>query len=136
MTASCDRPVYYGYQPVNPEGWHSTDTLRFELVEVPNDGWYSMSLGVRYTNTFPYEDLWLVMERRHGDHYRHRDTVHLEVLQNASNWASQGNILHEREEMVAATRLTAQQMPIELLVYHIMRNQSLTGISDIGVKVQ
>ena len=134
---ACERPTLYEYQAVPQEGWLCTDTLRFELDEIPHDGWYALTLGVRYTNTLPYDDLWLVMERRQGEHYRHRDTLHITALQNDSvNWQSQGIVLHEREELVTATRFTTQQMPIELLVYHIMRSQSLTGISDIGVKVQ
>ena len=133
---ACDRPVLYDYQAVSSEGWLSTDTLRYQLEEIPHDGWYSFSLGLRYTNALPYQDVWLVLERRQGDHFRRRDTLHMTALQDSLSWQANGPILHEREEVVSASRLTAQQMPVLLLVYHIMQRQRLTGISDVGVKVE
>lgn len=136
VLCACNRPPLYEYQAVSHDGWLSTDTLRYELKEVPHDGWYSLTLGVRYDDSYAYDDLWLVIERRQGDHARLRDTLHMTALQDIVGWQPRGSVLREHEEMAAATRFTAQQMPVHLLVYHIMQRQRLTGIMDVGLKVE
>ncbi|MBR0274208.1 MAG: hypothetical protein IJQ59_09015 [Bacteroidaceae bacterium] len=135
MAASCSRPVLYDYAPVDPHGWLTTDTLRFTLSEVPADGDYTLSLGARYSSLLPYEDIWLVLEQR-TDECRHRDTLHLATPVEMPTWQTNGTALHQAEAAVTTTHLTPQQMPVELLVYHVMRHQSLTGITEIGVRVQ
>ena len=133
---SCNRPALYEYQAVLHSGWLSTDTLCYELQGVPHDGWYSLTLGVRYDDTYAYDDLWLVVERREGDNSRLRDTLHMTALQDTVGWQPRGTVLREHEELATATHFTAQQMPVRLLVYHIMQRQRLTGITDVGVKVE
>jgi len=134
MAVSCDRPVLYDYVAVNPHGWLTTDTLRFTLSEVPRDGDYTLSLGARYNNLLLYEDIWLVLEQRNDS--RHRDTLHLATPMELPTWQSNGTALHEAEAAVTTAHLTTQQMPVELLVYHVMRHQRLTGIMEVGVRVQ
>lgn len=146
--SSCrQRPVLYDYVPVNPHGWLTTDTLRFTLPAVPADGDYTFSLGTRFNSQYPYEDLWLVLEQRFvgagddaativGDECRRRDTLHLAMPTEKPTWRTNGIAFHEAEAPVTTTHLTPQQMPVELLVYHVMRHQCLTGITEVGVKVE
>ena len=148
LCACRQRPLFYVYQPLPSGEWHTMDTLCFELAEVPADGRYQVSVGVRTTNLYPYEDLWLVVERRDADDSRHRDTLCLQVNgeqgtgglrrsgQQMPVWQTAGTVIHECEDSVATLDLTVQRMPVRLLIYHLMRRQSLTGISDVGVKVQ
>lgn len=134
--SSCrQRPVLYDYVPVNPHGWQTTDTLRFTLPAVPADGDYTLSLGARYNSQFPYEDVWLVLEQRYLS-VRRRDTLHLAMPTEKPTWQTNGIAYHEAEAPVTTTHLTPQQMPVELLVYHVMRHQCLTGITEVGVKVE
>ncbi len=134
--SSCrQRPVLYDYVPVEPHGWLTTDTLRFTLPAVPADGDYTLSLGARYNSQFPYEDVWLVLEQRYLS-VRRRDTLHLSMPTEMPTWQTNGIAYHEAEAPVTTTHLTPQQMPVELLVYHVMRHQCLTGITEVGVKVE
>lgn len=134
--SSCrQRPVLYDYVPVEPHGWLTTDTLRFTLPAVPADGDYTFSLGTRFNSQYPYEDLWLVLEQRYLS-VRRRDTLHLAMPTEKPTWQTNGIAFHEAEAPVTTTHLTPQQMPVELLVYHVMRHQCLTGITEVGVKVE
>ena len=134
--SSCrQRPVLYDYVPVEPHGWQTTDTLRFTLPAVPADGDYTFSLGTRFNSQYPYEDLWLVLEQRYLS-VRRRDTLHLAMPTEKPTWQTNGIAFHEAEAPVTTTHLTPQQMPVELLVYHVMRHQCLTGITEVGVKVE
>ncbi len=142
LTACQQRPVLYQYTKVSQEGWHSFDTLYYEVPSLPAAGTYTFTLGARFTNSYPYGDLWLVLEQRYGGdsisltpEVRHRDTLHLQADFMANKWQSRGTTFHDVEAEVTTTHLTPQQMPLKLLVYHIMRRQRLKGISDIGVRM-
>ena len=72
------------------------------------------------------------------------DTLHfapVEVAQDglytitAGQWLTQGVVLHTTEDVVAATRLYKEHA-YEFLVYHIMADQNLAGVSDIGLKIE
>ena len=130
------RATYYNYQAVDAEGWMCTDTLRFVYDRLPEDSLCHMSIGLRCTNRLAMQDLWLVMEERTALDERHRDTVHVVLSDDKGEWQGQGNILHEYEQAVATGSYSKRQMPIELLVYHVMRDQCLTGIREIGVTIQ
>ncbi len=135
MTSCQKRPALYSYQPVDVHGWACTDTLRFTLTELPQDSLCTFSVGVRTSEHVPYQNLWLVLERRWGEDFRQRDTVELRLTDAQGEWQTQGNILHEEEVFVTAKKYNAKQLPLELLVYHLMRQQRLTGVMEVGVKV-
>ena len=52
------------YHPVNPRGWSTLDTLRFQLPPDSVSTRRTISLGVRFTERVEYRGLWLVVEQR------------------------------------------------------------------------
>ena len=147
LLGACTRPALYEYAVVNPHGWLTTDTIRFTLLQVPRDGDYTLSLGVRYNHLVPYADLWLVVEQRYvgegdapvtrvGEECRCRDTLHLAMPVAVNLWQSNGSVFHVSEAPAVTAHFTARQMPVKLLVYHVMNHQCLTGIMEVGVKVE
>ena len=135
VAASCQRPLLYSYQPVAEEGWSCTDTLRFAMDELPANGTYALRVGVRCNNLFAYRNLWLVVERRIPSEANHRDTLQLDFSDETGTEFSSGNILHEQEQTVGVFRVRKPQQPIELLVYHVMEEQLLKGVTEVGVQV-
>ncbi len=139
LCAACrPRTEFCNYQPVSTEGWESTDTLRFEFTPLTAGNAYLASLGLRFTDMMPYQDLWLVLERRivqRRDTLARRDTLHLPLGSDSGHWQVQGNVLHETDIPVDTFSLSDEQ-PVTFLVYHIMSRQSLPGITEVGLKVE
>ena len=134
VLAACgERALLHAYQPVDADGWHVTDTLRFALPPSPRGQDYAVSVGVRATERIPYRDLWLVVESRIMR--RHRDTLHLLLASDRAHWQTGGVILHDIEDRAATIHLDSAQTG-ELLIYHIMSPQSVAGLTEVGVKVE
>lgn len=128
---------FFTYQSVNQEGWNCTDTLWFQLDELPHaDDDSTLSIDIRYTNRYPYQDLWLVMEQRTDPDSRQRDTIHMDLSMRPNAWQVKGNVLHELDTTATVCHFTQRRTPVKLLVYHIMNEQTLTGIIEIGVRLQ
>lgn len=139
LCAACrPRTPFHRYLPVPTEGWDRTDTLRFDFVPRDTGGVFRTSLGLRFTEAMPYQDLWLVVERRiahHRDVRAHRDTLHVPLGTDRGRWTVEGSVLHETEVRADTFSLTRTQ-PVSFLVYHVMSRQSLPGVTEVGVKVE
>ena len=137
MMGCHQRLHYHHFLAVDNTCWSVTDTLHFAPVEVAQDGLYTITAGVRFRDSYPYRDLWLVVEQRSLDMAQmpHRDTVHVILSDRKGQWLTQGVVLHTTEDVVAATRLYKEHA-YEFLVYHIMADQNLAGVSDIGLKIE
>ncbi len=127
------RTLYYHYEPVNPEGWRVTDTLRYELPQAASDRLYTLSIGVRFNQKLCYQDLFLVVEQRQP--IPSRDTVQVHLANERGRWQGRGVTLHDVETVVTATRLDTTQQNT-FLIYHIMNPQEITGITEVGLKAE
>ena len=134
LLSSCrPRTLYHHYEAVNPVGWSVTDTLCYELPPALSGRLHTLSLGVRFNQEFRYQDLYLVVEQRQPT--PSRDTVHVHRATDRGRWQTRGVVLHDRETVVTATRLDTIRQNI-FLIYHIMSPQEVTGITEVGLKVE
>lgn len=130
------RRPYHHYQSVGTSRWTMTDTMRFTPENIEYEGDYTVGVGVRVNEHFAYRNLWLVVEQRSkkGPVRAHRDTVNMILTDSKGTWLTQGVVLHEVEETVGRTRLEKDEA-YEFLVYHIMSNQQLEGVTDVGLSL-
>ncbi len=133
MVSCVSRTLIYSYLPVSG-GWLSTDTIRFHLADIPSNDIYSFHAGVRYTDRYSYRDIWLVMEQRTGTTVR-LDTLHIDLMPAARGLRERGVVMHEAEVLVRAYRLAAGQ-GLDVLIYPIMTDSLLDGITDVGLRVE
>lgn len=131
------RLPYHHFMATNALGWTVTDTLRFAPVTVNSDGQYTITAGVRVDDRYAYRDLWLVVEHRCPEALQpaHRDTVHLILANARGRWHTAGVVLHEAEKAVRIVDLDKKESP-EFLVYHVMREQEIQGVYDVGVRLE
>lgn len=140
---SCRNSVrLYSYQPVDLHGWSCTDTIHFELPADSAAVLHTYSLGVRFTEQIAYRGLWLVLEQRgvptgepvQQPPYR-RDTLYLPLTRDNGTWMASGIVYHEAQAICTAAH-TTPHVPLTLLVYHIMPKQEISGILEVGLKVE
>lgn len=129
-----ERRPYHHYLPVTAPYWAMTDTMRFTLEDIVYEGDYNIGVGVRVNEHFAYRNLWLVVEKRSktGLVPAHRDTMNLILTDSKGTWLTQGVVLHEVEDTVAKTHLDSDEA-YEFLVYHIMSDQQVEGVTDVGL---
>ncbi len=128
--------AYYEFQPVDAHEWRCTDTLHFvpDTATIAADN--TLSLCLRLGQQFKYRDLWLVCEQRSDSLLKpHRDTVHFILADANGRWQTTGVVLHEASQRLHTLSLKKNESP-EFLVYHIMREQGIQGIFDVGLRLE
>ena len=56
--------IYHKYHAIqNKDGWQKTDTLLFELTSDLTQHRYNMEIGIRHSELYPYQDIWIGVRR-------------------------------------------------------------------------
>ena len=133
---SCDHlPVYSHFEHIAKEGWNREDTSHFD-IPLKEQGLYDITLSVRATNLYPYTQLKLIV--RHNDKTRilpvKTDTITLDITDAEGNMLGNGTSVHQYTVRLLPVPITAADT-LSLNVAHIMRKQTLPGITEIGLTI-
>jgi gliding motility-associated lipoprotein GldH len=124
------------YKAVADDGWKRTDTLCFRVPPVPQTADYDISLGIRHTNAFPYEGIWIVAETRlqHPKAFRH-DTLYFVLCDKRGMPVGKGvNLIQAVTPLNRMRFVKGQSGSIRLR--QIMSREVIPGISEVGVQVR
>lgn len=128
--------VYHTYRAVPIDGWEQTDTLTFTLDTVQADGTYQISVGLRTTNAYPYQSLWLLIETQtHPAKALEADTLVCRLSDGRGHRSGSGIDTYQYRYPLA-TRFLRKGQPLVFHVRHIMRREMLPGVSDVGIEVE
>jgi len=128
LTTSCqNNTVYHSYQPVETTGWDKNDTLVYSLQQALTKPNYLYELGIRHKDSYKYRDIWLSINQ---------DTLHLYLADSIGNW--KGNGIGDIRHSVYSIQLTPslQDSIKEFRITHIMQDNPINGILNIGFKIQ
>ena len=136
LCLACNRPaLVHSYLPVSEEGWRRTDTLVFPLPPSPTETRYSLCIGLRLHNRFPYREVWLAVEHRmEGENDWTRDTLCLPLSDDEGHLVGQGINLLQYEIPAGSLHMPAEQAG-ELRIHHLMRHETLPHIMEVGIKL-
>lgn len=135
LAACNDDTVYHTYQNLSSSGWDKQDTLEYILPSQFTKHFYELEIGLRHTENYPYQDIWLeVLYPLSPD--RCPDTLHVELADQWGNWKGKGtagNMYQFTFTQERPIQLSASDSLLQ--VVHIMRDKSLKGISDVGIRL-
>lgn len=136
LLAACTRSVSYDqYRAVPAEGWEHGDTVLFLVDTVRSSDNYQFELGIRTTPNFPFQKLWLVVDREFTNpDTLCRDTMECVLATPEGNITGKGVSLYSYAFKLPPLYLQEGQTG-RIVVSHIMRSDLLTGVSDIGIKI-
>lgn len=123
---SCQKDTFYhSYQPVDSTGWEKNDTLLFQLPTALHARSYDYEIGIRHKDSYKYRDIWLTINQ---------DTLHLYLADSIGNWKGSG--IGEMRQMTQELSLPLPDSIREFRITHIMQDNPITGIHDIGIQVK
>ena len=139
MMCSCEREkniLCFEYHSVPVDGWEQHYVQSYHVDTACMDGEYDLSVGLRTTNTYPFQSLWLLVRRQ----LVNPDTVAVDTLvctlsDRQGNELGNGLSLYQHLFHVKDMHLQRGQSAT-ITVSHIMRRSILSGISDVGVLVK
>lgn len=133
--AACDnQTIYHTYQNLSIEGWKKTDTLKYQLPAQLAGKQYDLEVGLRHTENYPYQDIWMeILYPLSPD--RHPDTLHITLADKQVNWKGNGTSSNLYQYTSPHHPVTFSPSDSMVQIIHIMRDEPLKGISDVGIRL-
>jgi gliding motility-associated lipoprotein GldH len=120
--------LYHSYQPVTDTGWYSNDTLLYQLpFPISAQESLQYEIGIRHKDTYPYRDLWLTVNQ---------DTIHMYLADTTGYWLGNGIGNIKQYSNTFQPQMGTRDSIKELRVTHIMQDNPLHGICDIGIHIK
>lgn len=128
------REVYMHYEPTDVSGWERKDTLRFDVPPLAEASTYTTTLHVRTTTSTPYPFTKLYVEVAQ----RWPDSCFVDTIECAfddQDFSSTGISVRQYTFPVRSLPRAAGDSA-HITLRHVMRQTSVSGISDLGLSLE
>ncbi|MBD5210636.1 MAG: gliding motility lipoprotein GldH [Bacteroidales bacterium] len=119
------------YYDIDPDGWRYGDTLKyvFEPRDTAMTG--DLTLSLRHTNDYIYSNIFLEITVTDSIVTR-RDTLDITLADDFGRWQGRGIGTDYQVSHVVARDLQLRR-PVSIGVRHIMRDEVLNDVEQVGV---
>ena len=127
------KTVYHHFEHLRLTGWENVDTVRFCIPAVRDGGFFDITLGMRTTREYPFEQLSLVVRQRISPSGRFRcDTISCKMAEHNGDRTGNGISLFSYQFPLAEQQLMTGDS-LTVTICHNMRKETIHGIKDIGL---
>jgi gliding motility-associated lipoprotein GldH len=137
VSVSCGKkPVYNEFRMIPAEGWQVKDYCDYEVELNDTTQLFNLYVNIRHAGNYPYQNLWLFVERMSPDSTVEKDTLECDLTDYSGKWLGEGS------GSVYLLKVPFQQQKIELQgkyifkIAHGMREEVLTGVHAIGLRIE
>lgn len=137
LTGCERRPAAFAFRSSPVDGWEQGDTLRFHIDSLRKAGDYQLTLGLRTSASTPcpFQCIWLVMRQQwHNPDTLINDTIECRLTDTKGDVLGDGVSLYTITCPVRQLQLH-QGTSADISIHHIMRREMLTGVSDVGIRL-
>ncbi len=135
-----DSPEYSRFVSIDPEGWKNNEYCVFRLAEVDSSRFssasrlYDVIISVRHTTDYPYNNLWIVLEKSVTPDSVFTSKVNLRLADPSGSWHGHGmqGLYEFSDTVIRGIPLSSNDV---ISVRHDMPVTSLPGLLDLGVTV-
>lgn len=128
----------FAYKPLPPSGWDTAEAVSFPVDSIPADGFYVLTIGLRTSaaRPYPYRGITLRIGTRFPDtaQMRTKDLA-LPLADTRGDTEGNGTTLFQYEHTADTLHLRRGERGT-IRIAHAMRDRVLTGITDIGVRLE
>ncbi len=133
---ACTRSVVmHSYRNIPAEGWEQSDVLSFAVDTVRESGTLQMDIGVRTTNDYPYQKLWIAVDTElQNPDTAFTDTLACTFVDENGLRNGKGTDTYQYDFHLGEIELQKGQTG-RFVVRHIMRREIIPGVCNIGVRL-
>lgn len=137
MVACNDSIVYHSYQPIPTEGWGKSDTLLFNVPLSDSLTNLHLYAEVRNRSDYDYQNLYLFISQNLEDSTSWKtDTLEFVLANKDGKWNGTGWGSLFQSAIPIGSAITRHAGTFTFKVVHGMKDGKLTGINDIGIRIE
>lgn len=128
------RTAYADYRDIARSRWEEDSTLVWDVSVTDTLAAYDVILSVRHTPAYPYQNIWFFVE---NDLTGEADTLEFYLADQRGRWLGNGFGDHKEMPCLLARGVRfPHTAPYRFAVRHGMREQSLRGITEVGLFIE
>jgi gliding motility-associated lipoprotein GldH len=127
--------IFFEYHSLNENGWNKEEAAVFQLNIDDSTMVYDTYLAIRNNNDYPFSNLWLFVDINAPDGSIRTDTVNIDLADVYGKWYGKGLSLYNLTVPYEKSFRFPKKGLYRYVIRQGMRENSLKGISDIGLKI-
>lgn len=136
--SSCDSNRYFEQnQKLDNEKWLYQDFKSFSLDIEDTLSLFNFYINTRNTNEYPFANLYIFISSEFPNGESARDTIELQLARLDGKWFGKGIGRYKYNQFILRKGMRfVQAGTYTFTIEHGMRNDTLAGISDIGIRLE
>jgi len=132
---SCsDRKVFDKFQTVSNSSWNKADEYFFKFNIDDNAVGYDLSVQLRNSNLYPYQNIWLLCSQLKGDAIE-TDTIQYFLADDFGRWTGNGVSIFQSLIPMRSNYFFPDTGMYSINIRHGMRDEILYGVEDVGLLI-
>ena len=137
LFVSCRKEVVYSkYQPIQNKVWDKQSEYYFIFEMDDNSIPYNISLQLRHSDVYPYQNLWLFMEELQPANTSVKDTIEWMLADDFGKWTGNGITLFQNQLLLKESYHFPDTGKYTISIRQGMRDDRLKGIENIGLLIE
>jgi len=136
--AACkNNDFFFQYKAVNAKGWNKDSLYTFDIQITDTTSTYNVYVNVRNRGEYPYQNLWLFLDKTSPDKVEMKDSIECYLADQRGKWLGSGigSVMEMPILYQENVRFNKSGM-YRYKIVHGMRDTTLTGINDIGMRIE
>jgi len=135
--ACTSNDVYFQYKSVASKGWNKDSIYSFDIPISDTTVLYNVYVNVRNRGEYPYQNLWLFLSKTAPDKTQSKDSIECYLADQRGKWLGSGiGSIMEMPILYQQNVRFKTKGTYHYKIVHGMRDSILTGINDIGMRVE
>ncbi len=136
LLCGCSNSVVFSeFYPIDERGWSDNQILHFNPSLNDSIGTYDVSLVIRHSNSYRYQDIWLAVAFKEEIEIN-IDTLHIRLADTKGHWIGNGNNFIHTYTFTYKEGIRFAKGSCGVSVKQIMKDNPLRGINNIGIVIE
>ena len=134
---SCNKDIVYNdFRPVPDKKWDKSYGFVFEFdlkdASIP----YDITLQLRNSVYYPYQNLWILFDQFHQDEILCKDTIEYRLVNDFGRWTGNGITLYQNQFPLRSNYHFPDTGTYTITIRHGMIDARLKGIENVGLLIR
>ncbi len=136
LLSACSSPdkIYEEHFPLKGEVWEVEKMLPFEFTIDDTVSPYRFGLNFRYTENYPYQDIYLFLQTTFPDGKLSYDTLHCDLFSPEGEALGKGHRIKELETNYSLLKFPMKGKYVMRYI-QAMRTDTLEGVESFGISL-